>query len=92
MTSTEPSERTSEERYEQLVNLSPSAKYTDDVLQREGTLTQDELAEQTLLPKRTVQYALDNLLEKGLVEQAVDASDARRREYTSREVTRPDDP
>lgn len=91
MTSTERSERASEERYERLVDLSPSAKYAYDVLQREGTLTQDELAERTLLPKRTVQYALDSLREKGLVEQTVDASDARRRKYTSKEVTRPDD-
>lgn len=67
---------------EQLVELSPSAKYVFKVLEYNGTLTQSELAERTLLPKRTIRYALDKLEAAGLVEEAIDSRDARCRMYS----------
>ena len=85
-----PSKPTPQERYEQLVKLSPSAKYVFSTLEHHGTSTQSELVEQTLLPKRTVQYALDRLGQKGLLEKTVDASDARYRKYSSEPIAQPD--
>lgn len=84
-----PSKLTPQERYEQLVELSPSAKYVFSTLEHHGTSTQSDLVKQTLLPKRTVQYALDRLDQKELLEKTVDASDARCRRYSPRLVDRP---
>lgn len=91
MNSRESSDPTPKERYGQLVELAPSAKYVYKALQRNGTLTQGELAEWTLLPKRTVQYGLDRLKEEGLVEPEVDANDARCRKYSAKEIERAGD-
>lgn len=76
------SDRPSDPLREQLVELSPSAKYVFKVLEYNGTLTQSELAERTLLPKRTIRYALDKLEAAGLVEKAIDSRDARCRMYS----------
>lgn len=84
------SDTTPQERYERLVELSPSAKYVFSTLEHHGISSQKELADQTLLPKRTVQYALDRLDQKGLLEKTVDASDARCRKYSSEPVAQPD--
>lgn len=85
------SDPTPEDRYERLLNLSPSAKYVHTTLRREGTLTQDGLAEQTLLPVRTVQYALEKLQQEDLIEAKVKASDARCRKYRARAIRQPED-
>lgn len=82
-----PRERT---RIGALRDCSPSAKYVYTVLRNNGTLTRDELVARTLLPERTVQYALDTLTEEGLVRKTVDASDARRRKYSAVPVDWPD--
>lgn len=84
-------ETTPRERYDALLDLSPSAKYVYTVLQNNGTLTKDELAQQTLLPARTISYALERLSEAGLVEREVDATDARCRKYSSIAIARPDE-
>lgn len=86
-----PPKASARDRYEQLVELSPSAKYVFSTLEHHGTCSQAELAEETLLPKRTVQYALNQLDEEGLVEKRIDASDARYREYSATAVTPPGD-
>lgn len=91
MSSEGTAENSPEERYQQLVELSPSAKYVFKILQHGGKLTQDELAERTLLPKRTIQYALDRLKEKGLIEPEIDVSDARCRKYSPNEIRRSDE-
>lgn len=91
MSSEETAGNSPEERYKRLVESSPSAKYVFKILQHGGTLTQDELAERTLLPKRTIQYALDRLKEKGLIEPEIDVKDARRRKYSSNEIRRSDE-
>lgn len=71
----------SEEQLERLVALSPSAKLVYVVLRSNGTLDQDGIARRTLLPKRTVRYALDKLESTGLIEEEPGVHDARRRHY-----------
>ena len=67
---------------ETLRDLPPSAKLVAKVLEYEETLTQAELAEETLLPPRTVRYALSRLEEVDAVESRFSFSDARKRLYT----------
>ena len=62
--------------------LPPSAKLVAKVLEYDGTLTQSQLAEETLLPARTVRYALTRLEEQDVVESRFSFSDARKRIYT----------
>jgi DNA-binding MarR family transcriptional regulator len=65
-----------------LEDLPPSAKLVAKVLEYEGTQTQRGLAEETLLPSRTVRYALGRLEEIGLVESRFSFTDARTRLYS----------
>ena len=65
-----------------LRELPPSAKLVAKVLEYNGTLTQSELAEETLLPPRTVRYALNRLDEQGVVEARFSFTDARKRMYS----------
>ncbi|GAA0309083.1 MarR family transcriptional regulator [Halarchaeum salinum] len=67
---------------EQLQDLPPSAKLVAKVLEYEETLTQSELAEETLLPPRTVRYALTRLEEADVVDSRFSFTDARKRLYT----------
>lgn len=66
---------------EALFDLPPSAKLVVKVLEYNGTLTQGQLAEETLLPARTVRYALTRLEEKGIIDSRFSFSDARKRLY-----------
>jgi len=62
--------------------LSPSAKLVYKSLDYvDEPLTQHALAEETLLPERTVRYALTRLEDAGVVDHRWDIEDARRREY-----------
>jgi len=63
-------------------DLPPSAKLVAKVLEYNDTLTQSQLAEETLLPPRTVRYALNRLEEEGAVDSRFSFSDARKRLYT----------
>lgn len=65
-----------------LAEFPPSAKLVVKVLEYEGSLTQQELAEQTRLPKRTVRDAVTKLEEQGYVESRLSFMDARQRQYT----------
>jgi len=67
---------------EALEDLPPSAKLVAKVLEYNDTLSQSELAEETLLPDRTVRYALTRLEEQDVVESRFSFSDARKRLYT----------
>ena len=67
---------------EALEDLPPSAKLVAKVLEYNDTLTQSQLAEETLLPARTVRYALTRLEEQDVVESRFSFSDARKRIYT----------
>ena len=62
--------------------LPPSAKLVAKVLEYQGTLTQSQLADETLLPPRTVRYALNRLNEEGIVESRFSFTDARQRIYS----------
>lgn len=65
-----------------LIDLSPSAKLVAKTLDYEGESTQSGLAESTLLPSRTVRYALDQLEDAGVVSSRLSLVDARQRIYS----------
>lgn len=80
------SRQESAERFERLNDLSPSAKFVYNVLRDGDSLTQDEIAERTLLPIRTVRYALSKLEEADLVEKRPSTQDARTNHYFAQPV------
>jgi len=67
-----------------LVDLPPSAKLVAKALDSEAGLSQGQIAEETLLPDRTVRYALNRLADENVVETSHDLSDARRQLYSLR--------
>ena len=73
---------TGENATESIRDLPPSAKLVAKVLEYNDTLTQSQIAEETLLPDRTVRYALSRLDEEELVNSRFSFSDARKRLYT----------
>jgi len=64
-----------------LRELPPSAKLVAKVLEGASPLSQGQLAEESLLPDRTVRYALNRLEEAGLVESRYSFRDARKQVY-----------
>jgi DNA-binding MarR family transcriptional regulator len=72
---------TQTDRWEPVRDLPPSAKLVAKVLDYEDTLTQSQIAAESLLPARTVRYALTRLEEKGVVTSRFSFSDARKRLY-----------
>lgn len=66
------------ERYERLTEEPPSAKLVHKMLEWHGPLTQGELKEESLLPARTVTYALSRLRDENIVESRRDPEDPRR--------------
>lgn len=75
-------EPTVETREATLRELPPSAKLVVKVLEYHDPLTQGELASETLLPPRTVRYAVSRLEEAGLIESRFSFVDARKRLYS----------
>ena len=73
---------TEQEYKERLRELPPSAKLVAKVLEADGPLPQGDLAEESLLPDRTVRYALNRLEDNGLVEARYSLTDARKQVYT----------
>ncbi|SER91850.1 MarR family transcriptional regulator [Natrinema salaciae] len=63
-------------------DVPPSAKLVLTVLAHEGSLTQSRLAEETMLPARTVRYALNQLEDHALVDSQISFSDARQHVYS----------
>lgn len=63
-------------------DVPPSAKLVLTVLAHEGSLTQSRLAEETMLPARTVRYALKQLEEHDLVDSQISFADARQHVYS----------
>ncbi|MFC5970666.1 MarR family transcriptional regulator [Halomarina salina] len=72
---------TDSEFRERLRELPPSAKLVAKVLEGEAPLSQGELADESLLPDRTVRYALNRLAEEDLVESRYSFRDARKQVY-----------
>lgn len=75
-----PVELSAESR-ERLRELPPSAKLVAKVLETDAPLSQGRLAEESLLPDRTVRYALNRLEEQDLVESRYSFRDARKQVY-----------
>lgn len=67
--------------WEAVADLPPSAKLVAKVLEYNDRLTQSQLAEKTMLPPRTVRYALTRLEEAGVVDARFSFTDARKRVY-----------
>lgn len=67
---------------ETLADEPPSAKLVFKVLEHDAPLTQQELADETMLPRRTVRFALSRLDEAGLVDDRVSFRDARQSVYS----------
>ncbi|MFC7074232.1 MarR family transcriptional regulator [Halovenus rubra] len=77
------SPRLSEAEYrDRLRELPPSAKLVARVLRAEGPLPQGDIAAESLLPERTVRYALNRLEADNLIERQYSLSDARKQVYT----------
>jgi len=74
-------ERELTEEGEALSELPPSAKLVYKTLEYEGEMTQGQLADETLLPPRTVRYAKNRLEEESLVDSRFSVTDARQRLY-----------
>jgi DNA-binding MarR family transcriptional regulator len=66
---------------ETLRELPPSAKLIAKVLEDAQPLSQGQLAEESLLPDRTVRYALNRLEEQDLVDSRYSFRDARKQVY-----------
>lgn len=66
---------------ERLRELPPSAKLVARVLAEHEGLTKGELTERSLLPTRTVRYALDRLEAADLVAATPSIQDARKQVY-----------
>jgi len=66
---------------ERLRELPPSAKLVAKVLESDAPLSQGRLAEESLLPDRTVRYALNRLEESDLVASRYSFKDARKQVY-----------
>lgn len=73
--------QSNEEFREQLRELPPSAKLVAKVLETAEPLSQGQLAEESLLPDRTVRYALNRLSDAGLVDSRYSFRDARKQVY-----------
>ena len=72
----------SEEEYrDRLRDLPPTAKLVAQVLETDSPLSQGQLAEESLLPDRTVRYALNRLEDVGLIGSRYSFRDARKQVY-----------
>jgi len=67
---------------ERLRELPPSAKLVAKVLEESDPLSQGQLAEESLLPDRTVRYALNRLEDAGLIDARYSFRDARKQVYS----------
>ena len=84
MSASEPLRQDTTDRgtWEDVRDLPPSAKLVAKVLEYNDTMTQQQIAEETLLPARTVRYALNRLDEQGVIESRFSFADARKRLYS----------
>ena len=66
---------------EKMKNLPASAKLVYKILQHEGSMAQKEIINSSLLPERTVRYALNILIKTGVIVSEPDLTDARQTIY-----------
>lgn len=64
-----------------LRELPPSAKLVAKILETDSPLSQEQLADESLLPDRTVRYALNRLEDVDLVNSRSSYQDARKQVY-----------
>lgn len=64
-----------------LSELPPSAKLVAKVLETDSPLSQGQIAEESLLPDRTVRYALNRLEDEALISSRYSFQDARKQVY-----------
>lgn len=81
-TDTTPVESAEAPTWSAVEGLPPSAKLVAKVLEYNDHLTQSQLAEETMLPGRTVRYAISRLEEVGVVDARFSFADARKRVYS----------
>lgn len=60
-----------------LISLSPSSKFILYLLKQRGPLKEKEIIKKTLLPKRTVAYALKRLQENNFIKKSKGLRDKR---------------
>jgi DNA-binding MarR family transcriptional regulator len=65
------------EEQRDLISLSPSSKFIMYVLKQKGPLNQKQILNTTLLPKRTVAYALKKLQDYKFIKKLKDKDDKR---------------
>jgi transcriptional antiterminator len=68
---------------QKLVDLPPSAKLVFWVIDHKGPITQQRIAEETLLSKRTVRYGIAELTEINAITKQSNPLDARQSLYTT---------
>ena len=66
---------------ENVEDMPPSVKLIVKTLQHEAPLTQKELSRSTLLPSRTVRYAINRLEKVGAINSKTNMHDARQQVY-----------
>ncbi len=77
------------ENSEQLQHgLPPSAKLILKVLEYNDQLTQKQIIEESMLPSRTVRYALSLLISEGLIQKHTSLRDSRQALYSHKRVPR----
>ncbi|WP_299237397.1 MarR family transcriptional regulator [Natronomonas sp.] len=82
MPTTDPGTTPDAAGWEPVSDLPPSAKLVAKVLEHNDSLTQSGLAEETMLPPRTVRYATARLEDAGVLESRFSLVDARKRVYS----------
>ncbi len=82
MSTAEVDADTDDVTWDAVAELPPSAKLVAKVLEYNDRLTQSQLASETMLPSRTVRYAITRLEEVGAIESRFSFTDARKRVYT----------
>ncbi|MFP9190823.1 MarR family transcriptional regulator [Natronosalvus vescus] len=84
MSISEPFQQSEPDRgtWDDVRDLPPSAKLVAKVLEYNDTMTQQQIADESLLPARTVRYALNRLDEENVIASRFSFSDARKRLYT----------
>ncbi|MEM0023366.1 MAG: NAD(+)/NADH kinase [Thermofilaceae archaeon] len=65
------------EKLAETLDVPPSAKFVLKMLELKGPMSARELAEETMLPERTVRRALSELQRRGLIRRIVNLRDAR---------------
>ncbi len=66
---------------EDFLKMPPSAKLILKTLEYEGTMTQRDLINKTMLPERTIRLSLSHLLNRGYVKKKISLRDARQKIY-----------